>query len=85
MIFCPLKNQKGPSDREKLQKFLLHWLLGHVQIYAQDRFIKYCPLTSRDLRELVKIFLKLLFLTKKRVFRKTKEDYKKKKNSENVL
>ena len=69
--------------------FWVHWLTEHAPKSAKYQFTKFGRLTVRGPKARAKPFegeiLRLLFLTRRRVFRKTKEDYQTKKNDENVL
>ena len=57
----------------------------HAPKSAKYQIIKFGRLTARNLSEVAKIILKLHFLTRMQVLRKTKEDYQTRKNCKNVL
>ena len=57
----------------------------HVPKYAKYQFTKFGRLTARNLGDVTKIILNLLFLTERLVLRKKQKGYQIDKNCKNVL
>ena len=65
-------------------RFWVLWLAEHAPKSTQYQFNKFDCLTPKKIRERAKIILRLLFLTRKQIFRKAnKEHYIREKNCKN--
>ena len=58
------------AARKTFISFWVHWLAEYAGKFVKYKFIKFARLTGSDLKEVVKIILKFLFLTQGQALRK---------------